>query len=96
MSGKLSFLPGEISLATNGVVTTNSEKSADAIVGERCSLKGRTIYRVSTPRVRKGRTPNVLRVKVWAYLKGQTKMELSLTTREERRNECEPFRTDSK
>ncbi len=43
MSGRLSFLPGEVSLAANTVVTTNSEKSADAIVGERRSLKGRTI-----------------------------------------------------
>lgn len=50
MSGRLSFLLGEVSLATNVVVTTNSEKPADVIVGEFYSLKGRTIIILKTLR----------------------------------------------
>lgn len=43
MSGRLSFLPGEVSLAINVVVTTNSEKSAEVIVGKKVP-KDRTIF----------------------------------------------------
>ena len=35
MSGRLSFLPGEVSLAGIPVVTTNSEKSAEVIVAKK-------------------------------------------------------------
>ena len=43
MSGRLSFLPGEISLAGISVVTTNSEKSAEVIVAG-IPVKDRTIF----------------------------------------------------